>query len=218
MIKYCFFALSIFFFISCNNRQKSQKYVSSSDSLALAIQGIWGGDEPTFDIGIDSIFYYSEKKSYYYFIHGNDMIVLYKNGPYSLKNIQIEKDTFFCERHNQLKLQMYRFKNNKPIKQNYGYSKNEIQHEISYNIAEVKKGILGEWGYKHSKGVFSWIITEDSIEYIQKNKKFYFQQNNNNIIVLTDEEPVIMKDVLIKGDTMYFTTQDSILIKAHKMH
>ncbi len=60
--------------------------MSSSDSFAFALQGTWGGhDNPTWDIGIDSIFYYSENKSYYYFTHGRDMIVLYKNGPYSLK-------------------------------------------------------------------------------------------------------------------------------------
>ncbi len=127
------------------------------------------------------------------------------------------KDTIFCKIHDELNLQIFRTKNYKPLKQNYRYPKNELRR-ISNDIIEVEKSMSGEWGYQHSKGLFSWIFTKDSIEYIHWNKKFYYQRNDNNVIVLTDEEPVIMKNVLIKEDTIYFTTEDSIFIKAHKIH
>jgi len=210
-----FFFLSISFLFSCNSQLKTEKHVTSVNSLSLAIQGDWGGfDGPTWAFGPDSVFYYSENKSYYYFIHHNDAIVLYKNGPFKLKNIRILNDTLFCGVDG-INVKFFRQKNNKSSKQNSDYGK---KHEISTDTTELKKSILGEWGYKYSKGIFSWRFTTDSINYIQMNKTFFYKQIENNIIVLTDEEPALMKDIIIKGDTMYFTAQDSILIKAHKIH
>lgn len=85
-MKYCLLILTTLYLTSCNGNDQIEnaKDMPSKNSFILSLQGNWNGfkGEPIWDIRPDSIFYYSENKSYYYFIHNNEMIVLYKNGPY----------------------------------------------------------------------------------------------------------------------------------------
>jgi hypothetical protein len=190
--------------------------MASKDSLALSIQGSWKGfkGEPIWDIRPDSIFYYSENRSYFYFVHNNDMIVLYKNGPYKFKNIRVTNDTLFFKTGD-LNVIAFRSENINSIKLKDNYFKNHLEGEMSHDNSKNK--ILGEWGYEHKKGVFSWLFTKDSIFYIQLNKRYFYVQHDNNVIVLTEENPTIMKDMAVKSDSLSFTTQDNVLIKAHKI-
>lgn len=88
-----------FLFISCNQRKNNSTTNLSNpkDSLVMTLLGKWGGrtGKPVFEIKKDSIHYFNEQKSYYYMIHGDDMIVLYKEVPYLLKDIHIIEDTIF---------------------------------------------------------------------------------------------------------------------------
>jgi hypothetical protein len=101
-MKCCFFIFYIFFLNCCNNPIESIEKTASTDNLNLLIQGSWKGysGESIWDIGADSIFYHSENRSYYYFIHNDGMIVLYKNGPFEFKNIRISGDTLFLKTGN----------------------------------------------------------------------------------------------------------------------
>jgi len=186
--------------------------MTSNDSLNLSIQGSWTGDKGAsiWDIRHDSIFYYLENRSYYYFIHGNDMIVLYKSGPYKLENIRVTNDTLFFK-IDALNAMVFKSVNTKPIKLKENHPVDEISHDNS------KNKILGEWGYEHKEGVFSWVFTKDSIYYIQLNKRYFYVQHDNDIIVLTEEDPTIMKDIAVKSDTLSFKMHDNVLIKAHKI-
>ncbi len=203
--------------ISCNSPIKNKKYFTTQDSLTFAIQGVWEGDEnaPVWDIRHDSIFYYSENKSYYYFIHGNDMVVLYKNGPYIFKNIRIANDTFFF-RTEGMNVISFRSKIINSPKKITGDSKEKLSDGRSSD--KIKNSILGKWGYQYAEGVFSWTLTKDSIYYLQSRKTYYYKLIENNVVIIIDEDPIIMKDIIIRSDTMFFTTQDSIFIKAHKIH
>ena len=64
---------------------------------------------------------------------------------------------------------------------------------------------------------FTWVFTKDSIFYTQLNKRYFYVHHDNNIIVLTEENPTIMKNVVLKSDTLSFTTQDSVTVKAHRI-
>ena len=215
-MKYCLLILTTLFLTTCNNQIESAKSISSKDSLILLIQGNWEGfkGEPIWDIRPDSIFYYSENKSYYYFIHNNEMIVLYKNGPYKIKNIKVTKDTFFFK-IGDLNANAFKSKNRNPIRINDNYSEHHSENEMAHDSDKNK--ILGEWGYKTNEGVFSWAFTKDSINYIQLNKRYFYVQHDNNVIVLSEEEPTIMKDMAVKSDTLFFTTKENVLVKAHKI-
>ena len=72
------------------------------DSLRTTIMGSWGDREGNlgWKITKDSMYYYNEKKSYYYFIHDKDMRVLYKDGPFMLGSINVLKDTLFFTPNN----------------------------------------------------------------------------------------------------------------------
>lgn len=215
-MKYCIFILTLLFLYSCNDQIVSIKNMTSKDSLILSIQGSWKGfkGEPIWDIRPDSIFYYSENKSYYYFIHDNDIVVLYKNGPYRLKNITVTNDTFFFK-IGDLNAKAFKSENRNSIKINDNYSKNHSEDEVSHD--NTKNKILGKWGYETNEGVFSWDFTKDSINYIQSHKRYLYVQHDNSVIVLREENPTIMKDVALKSDTLFFITQDNVLIKAHKI-
>lgn len=215
-MKYCLFILCILFLNSCNNQIESIKNATSTDSLNLSVQGSWKGykGEPIWDIGPDSIFYYSENRSYYYFIHHNSMIVLYKNGPFEFKNIKVSDDTLFFKTGDMNAI-AFKSKNKNSHKFKEGDLKNHLEDEIDNE--NIKKKILGEWGYEYKEGVFTWVFTKDSIFYTQLNKRYFYVQHGNNIIVLTEEKPIIMKDVTLKSDTFSFTTQDSIPVKAHRI-
>ena len=190
--------------------------MTSKDSLILSIQGSWKGfkGEQIWYIQTDSIFYYSENKNYYYFIHDNDMFVLYKNGPYRIKNIGVTNDTLFFK-IGDLNAKAFKSEIRSPIKINDNYSKNHPEDEIAHDSTQNK--ILGEWGYETNEGVFSWIFAKDSINYIQLDKRYFYVKHDNSVIVLTEKNPTIMKDMVIKSDTLFFTTQDNVLVKAHKI-
>lgn len=215
-MKYIFLILSLFFLTSCNDQIRSEKNITSKDSLILSIQGSWKGfkGEPIWDIRPDSIFYYSENKSYYYFINENDMVVLYKNGPYTLKSINVISDTLFFT-IGDINGKVFKSRNISPAKINGGYS--DFHSENRIGEGDLKNKILGRWEYKTNEGFFSWTFTKDSIKYIQLNKQYFYVQHDNDIIVLTEQNPVIMKAVSVKSDTLFFTTQDNVLIKAHKI-
>jgi hypothetical protein len=211
-MKYYLFILSVLFLNSCNNLSQEVKNMTSKDSINLSIQGSWIGDKktPIWDIRPDSIFYYSENRSYYYFIHGNDMIVLYKSGPYKLENIRVTNDTLFFK-IDALNAMLFKSTNTKSLK----IKENHLVDEISHNNSKHK--ILGKWGYQHKEGIFSWVFTKDSIYYTQLNKWYFYVQHDNNVIVLSDNDPTVMKDIAVKSDTLFFTTKDNIIIKAHKI-
>ena len=94
------FFLALFFFLSCqqNSIRKGNELGKLPNTLS-SIRGTWGGETgtPVWLIKDDSIYYYSENRSYYYFVHENDLIVLYKEGPFMLKNIHSVYDTLFFE-------------------------------------------------------------------------------------------------------------------------
>ncbi len=211
-MKYWLIIFYILFLNSCNNPIERIENTTSTGSLNLSIQGTWKGfkGEPIWNIGSDSIFYYSENRSYYYFIHNDGMIVLYKNGPYEFKNIRISKDTLFFKTGN---LNAVAFKSENK------YKGKSFTNHLANNIYsdDIKNNILGKWGYEHKEGVFTWVFTKDSIFYTQLNKRYFYALHDNNIIVLTEEKPEIMKNVTIKYDTLFFMTQDSVHIKAHKI-
>jgi len=201
---------------SCDDQTGKIKSMNSKDSLALSIQGSWKGyqGEPIWDIGPDSIFYYSENRSYYYFIHKNSMIVLYKNGPYKFKNIRVKNDSLFFTTQN-MNIIAIKSENTNSFRFKSDYIKNDSEDETSNNTTKNK--ILGKWGYEYDKGIFSWVFTRDSIFYIQLNKQYFYVQHDNDVIVLTEENPTIMKDIAVKSDTLSFTAEDNVLIKAHKI-
>ena len=93
----------IIVFAACKNTSPNNKeknvYVITNDSLISTIVGKWGGEtgKPVLKIEKDSIYYFNEKKSYYYLFHDKDMIVLYKEGPFMLGNIHTLNDTLFFE-------------------------------------------------------------------------------------------------------------------------
>ncbi len=95
--------LIILIFASCNHDNNTDKKKSDltnpTDSLISRIVGKWGGENshPVWEITKDSMYYFNEKKSYYYLIHKKDMIVLYKEGPFMLGDIHVLKDTLFFE-------------------------------------------------------------------------------------------------------------------------
>ena len=89
------------FFASCkqntNDSNKTGIQVDSKDSLISTIAGKWGdrNGNPGWLITKDSLYYFNEKKSYYYLIHDKDMIVLYKEGPFMMGNVHVLRDTLF---------------------------------------------------------------------------------------------------------------------------
>lgn len=190
--------------------------MTSKDSLILSIQGSWKGfkGEPIWDIRADSIFYYTENKSYYYFIHDSDMVVLYKNGPYKLKSIIATNDTLFFK-IGDLNAKAFKSENRNSIKINDNYSKYHSEDRTADD--NTKNKILGKWGYKTNEGVFSWVFTKDSINYIQLDRRYFYVQHDNSVIVLSEGNPTIMKDMAVKSDTLSFTTQNNVLIKAYKI-
>ena len=104
-------------FISCNQNKtetvKSALSGNTNDSLTSALMGKWGtfDGEPIWEIKKDSLYYFSEKKSYYYLIHNKDIIVLYKEGPFMLSNIHFSKDTLFFKITHGGIVEMLRIKN-----------------------------------------------------------------------------------------------------------
>ena len=147
-MKYSLLILCILCLNSCNDHIDRMKYMTSKDSLISSIQGSWKGykDVPIWDIGPDSIFYYSENKSYYYFIHNNDMIVLYKKGPFKFKSIRVSEDTFFFKTGD-LNANAFRCENKNPNKFRAVDLNNYLTDEVSNK--EIKNKIEGEWGYEY---------------------------------------------------------------------
>lgn len=215
-MKYFVFILSALTLNSCNHQSERIKNLTSKDSLILSIQGSWKGFKGVliWNIRPDSIFYYSENRSYYYFVHNNDIIVLYKYGPYKLKNIRVRNDTIFFKTGD-LNAIAFRSEDTDPIKTKKDYFKNQLEDET--HTDSIKNKILGKWGYEYKEGLFSWVFTKDSVFYTQLNKRYFYLQHDNNIVVLSDENPSIMKDISVKYDTLSFKTPDNVIIKAHKI-
>lgn len=113
-MKYIFFSTLLIFFLSCNNQDSAptQKNLLN-DSLKNSLLGKWGGlgeNEPVWEIKKDSIYYYEEGKSYYYFILRGDFIIKRLNSSVALKNIHVYKDTLFFLDDQGLTIKGYRFK------------------------------------------------------------------------------------------------------------
>lgn len=101
-MKRIFIILIIFASCKENNRHGNETknvYVNTNDSLISTLVGKWGGDtgKPVWEIKKDSLYYFNEKRAYFYLFHDKDMIVLYKEGPYILGNIHTLNDTLFFE-------------------------------------------------------------------------------------------------------------------------
>lgn len=74
--------------------------------------GKWGTDsgEPTWEISKDSLYYFSEKRAYYYLVHSRDLVVLYKAGPFLMVDPHVVRDTLFFKIHDGLTVEMFRIK------------------------------------------------------------------------------------------------------------
>lgn len=80
--------------MGCNN--PNAKLSSNNDNLGEKIIGLWGGleeNEPVWKITPDSIYYFSEQKSYSYKLYRDSLEVNYKEGPFYLWNLSVIQDT-----------------------------------------------------------------------------------------------------------------------------
>jgi hypothetical protein len=200
--------------LSCNNQIKEIKRSNTQGKLYALTQGSWGNDGvPILDFQPDSLFYYSENKSYYYFVHNDKLIVLYKNGPYSIENIKLLNDTLFAEIGG-IDAAMVKTKS---TRSNNSETKGLTTTSYMGSNDNLPKNILGKWAYKYEKGFFSWEFIKDSIYYITLNKKYFCKSHDKDIIILSEKGPTIMKNIEVKNDTMFFTTEDNIFIKSYKL-
>ena len=106
----------ILLIISCNrsvNRSPQQDLSTSTrDSLISTLVGKWGTDEgkPIWEIKKDSLYYFSEKKSYYYLLHNKDLVVLYKEAPFILTDAHVLNDTLFFKIHDSITVETFRIR------------------------------------------------------------------------------------------------------------
>src|SRR5260221_9437900 len=88
------------YFFGCNNNHANNaiaQNISKEDSLKNELIGTWGGDgkAPTWNIGIDSIYFYDRSTSYAYKIISPDLVIYLPQSKWALKNISVIKDTMF---------------------------------------------------------------------------------------------------------------------------
>jgi hypothetical protein len=104
----------IIFFIGCNTRQgESQFHIKTApDSLNQSLIGKWGGlneTTPVWNIKLDSIYYYSEHKSYPYKISKGDLFIYRDSTVGILRNISVTKDTMQFQDPPGVRINAYRF-------------------------------------------------------------------------------------------------------------
>lgn len=110
--------LCILFLASCNGEPSNNltKQVTNVDSLKNTLVGLWGGlgeNSPVWEIKIDSIYYYSENKSYPYKILDKDMVIERQESKGVLRNISVAEDTLTFYDEQGLEVNGYRFKRKK---------------------------------------------------------------------------------------------------------
>ena len=103
------------FFVSCNNTDQNDamiKKLTIVDTLKTKLLGQWGGREesaPVWEIRVDSIYYYEEKRTYQYKLLNKDLIIERDESKGILRNISVIEDTMtFNDEH--LIVKGYRFK------------------------------------------------------------------------------------------------------------
>jgi hypothetical protein len=110
------YILIFLLFISCNTQNsndKTTKKIIEVDSLKSKLLGHWGGlgeDNPVWEIKIDSIYYYQEKKTSPYQIVDMDMIIERPESKGILRNISVVEDTMTFYDEQGLTIKGYRFK------------------------------------------------------------------------------------------------------------
>lgn len=111
-----FFVILLLLVIACNQNKseagKDDSNNNSRDSLISTLMGKWGTDkgEPTWEISKDSLYYFTEKRAYYYLVHDEDLVVLYKEGPFLMTHPHVVRDTLFFKIHDGLTVEMFRIK------------------------------------------------------------------------------------------------------------
>ena len=80
---------------SCSNYERHHS-TSKIDSLRKKIIGLWGGqneERPVLNIGLDSIYYFQEKKAYKYKLYEDSLVIQFPDHFTSLRDINVIADT-----------------------------------------------------------------------------------------------------------------------------
>ena len=106
-------------FTACNNtydgKAKAKMY-TKVDTLKNKLMGRWGGlgeDSAVWEIRIDSIYYFEERKTYPYKILNNDLIIERDESKGILRNISVVEDTMTFDIEEGVTATAYRFKTQK---------------------------------------------------------------------------------------------------------
>jgi hypothetical protein len=92
------FFIFLLLFTACQQKKPAIIKISIEDSFRNSLIGKWGGlneSHPVWKISHDSVYYYSQNKSYPYSIAGNDLIIDEGLEQPLLKNVSVIKDTLF---------------------------------------------------------------------------------------------------------------------------
>lgn len=92
------FIICLVICVSCKNKKPQIIKVSKIDSIRSSLVGKWGGRDgrkPVWKITQDSIYYYSQDKSYPYTILENDFVIDMGESKFRMKDISVKDDTLF---------------------------------------------------------------------------------------------------------------------------
>lgn len=103
------------FLLSCNSQDHKNftKNTITVNSLKNNLLGSWGGlgeSIPVLEIGIDSIYYYQEKKAYPYKVVDRNLIIERTESKGVLRNISVIEDTMIFYDEQGLLIKGYRFR------------------------------------------------------------------------------------------------------------
>ncbi len=110
-------------FTGCNNPEvddKSAKIYTKVDTLKNKMIGRWGGlgeDSSVWEIRIDSIYYFQQRKTYPYKMLNNDLIIDRKESKGILRNISVIADTMTFYTEEGIRVSGYRPKTQNRIKE-----------------------------------------------------------------------------------------------------
>lgn len=112
-MKYVSFALLMMCSFGCIHQQQTNNKNARKDhqdSLKALIAGFWGGleGEAGTKFTADTMYYLKEKEAYYYMVHDNSLVVLYKEGPFLMKDICIQGDTMIYLTMGKFPVRMFR--------------------------------------------------------------------------------------------------------------
>lgn len=92
------FIICLLIIAACQHKEVANNKNNRIDSLKKTLIGNWGGfdeDDPIWKITYDSIYAYSENKSYPYSIIETDLVINMNKSYPKLKHISVNKDTLF---------------------------------------------------------------------------------------------------------------------------